>query len=92
VAKTLRIRDFQPYGLPAYTDVYATLYRRQWTGSLSTLTTASLYSTGGTYADGNFYSTINNESYQYLVRVRLIKESSATASPYVSMIEIKYEQ
>ena len=92
VAKTLRIRDFQTNGLPAYTLVNAALKRLSWYNSGTTLATAIISEAGDTYKDATFSSTINNESYQYLVHVTLNKFSSATTSPVLSMIEIKYEQ
>ena len=90
VANLLRIRDFQVDGLPAYTDIYATFKRRSWDNSVSTLAAAELLTTYEVYDDVSFSSTISNENYQYLVYVRMVKSASATASPVLSMIEIRY--
>jgi|GEM_PF-3482711 len=92
VGKTLRIRDFQTGGLPAYTKVTAALKRLSWYNSGTTLATAIIDESSDTDDDAIFSSTINNESYQYLVHVTLTKYYSATVSPEISMIEIKYEQ
>ncbi len=86
----LRVRTFQSGGIPTYTNINTYLKRMAWTGSLSSYTTAYLMA-GDTYDDVALSGTVDNEDYQYYIRIYFYHGTSATSVPSLGMIEIRYD-